>query len=67
MKIQLQYDFFKTDEEIALESLVESMERIKTSSDKVRKGTYASINEVKKECVDLKSRLEIIERHICAR
>ena len=32
---------------------------------KVRRGTYASINELKKENFDLKSRLEILERNIC--
>jgi len=33
--------------------------------DKVRKGTYASINELKKENWDLKLRLDILERNIC--
>lgn len=38
---------------------------VRKTLDKVRRGTYASINELKKENCDLKSRLEIIERNIC--
>ncbi len=62
---QYQLDFFKSDEDCKIEALCNTIEAVKTSSDKVRRGTYASIGEVKKECLDLKSRLEILERNIC--
>ena len=65
MALQVQFDLFKTKEECEIETLKEIVNTIKTSSDKVRRGTYASISELKKENMDLKSRLEIIERNIC--
>ena len=65
MALAIQYDIFKSQEECEREALEESIEKIRQSNDKVRRGTYASINEVKKECYDLKMRLEIMERHIC--
>ena len=54
----IQLDFFKTDEDYELDAL-------KITLDKVRKGTYARINSLNKECLDLKERLEIIEKNIC--
>jgi hypothetical protein len=61
----LQLDFFKSEEECEFDTLRIFVNQIKNSTDKVRKGTYARINSVEKDCVDLKTRLEIIERHIC--
>jgi len=63
--IELQFDLFRSAEETELDTLRKTIEDIKKSSDKVRKGTYARLNEVAKECQELKSRLEIIEKHIC--
>lgn len=60
-----QLDFFKTDEECEMDALRKSVNEIRLSSDKVRKGTYASINSIKKECDEVKIRLEILERNIC--
>jgi len=61
----LQLEFFKTEEQCEIEALARLIAEVKNSSDKVRRGTYASINEVKRECCDLKNRLEIMERFIC--
>jgi hypothetical protein len=63
--VVLQLDLFKTEEECEMDSLRQSVEAIRVSGDKVRRGTYAKLNELNKECVDLKSRLEIIERNLC--
>ena len=63
--LAIQLDLFKTDQECDMDSLRRTVQEVKLSSDKVRKGTYARINEMSKECADLKGRLEIIERHIC--
>ncbi len=60
-----QLDFFKTEEQSEMDELRKSVESYKLSLDKVRRGTYAKINEVNKECVELKNRLEIIERNLC--
>jgi len=58
MAVLIQYDFFKDPLECQIEATSSSLE-------KVRKGTYAKINELKKECNELKTRLEILERYIC--
>jgi hypothetical protein len=60
----LQLEFFKTEEECEMDALRHALEQVRKSSDKVRKGTYAKINELTKEAVDLKNRLEILERGI---
>ena len=64
--VAIQLDFFKTEEECELETLRRLCEDVKKSTDKVRKGTYARINEIRKECEDLRIRLEIMERNICS-
>ncbi len=61
----IQLDFFKTDHECEMDYLRQSVESYKISSDKVRRGTYARLNEVTKQNNELKDRLEIIERYIC--
>lgn len=63
--LSIQLDFFKTQEECEIDSLRKTVLEVKVSSDKVRRGTYARINEMSKECSDLKARLEILERYIC--
>ncbi len=65
MSAMIQLDFFKTKEESAIDCLVVEFEKVKDSSDRVRKGTYARINALNKECEELKTRLHIIERNIC--
>ena len=63
--IQVQLDFFKTAQECELDAIRRSLdEKIKTL-DKVRKGTYAEINGLKKRMLELEERLAIIERNIC--
>ena len=65
MKIAYQLDLLKTDETCFQEKMVFDLEKVRKSSDSVRKGTYARLNEQKKEIDDLKNRLEILERFIC--
>jgi hypothetical protein len=61
----LQYDFFKT-KPTEVEVCKLEIEAVKVSGDKVRRGTYANINELKKRCYELESRLECIEKIICS-
>jgi hypothetical protein len=61
----VQLDFFLTEEECQISALKKAVEEVRKSGDKVRKGTYARLNELNKECVELKSRLDILERYIC--
>lgn len=61
----LQLDFFLSEDECELIALKRAVEDVRRSGDKVRKGTYARLGELNKECMDLKCRLEILERHIC--
>jgi len=62
----IQFDLFKSKEDSEIDSLKEELERVKISGDKVRKGTYAKLNELNKECLELKFRLDIIEKNICS-
>jgi hypothetical protein len=61
----IQLDFFKTDEELIIEDIQKRVEAIKISSDKVRRGTYARLNEQSKILLDLEERLSLIEKYIC--
>lgn len=61
----IQLDFFKTDEELIIEDIQNRVEAIKISSDKVRRGTYARLNEQGKKVLELEERLCIIEKYIC--
>ena len=64
-----QMDLFETPHESLMRQRLEKVEAMalksKESGDRVRKGTYASINELRKQVVDLSARLEFIERAIC--
>jgi len=61
----IQLDFFKTKEECEIEAMHRKIHEVKLSSDKVRKKLFAENGKLIKEVMDLKSRLEIIERNIC--
>lgn len=41
------------------------LSKTEVSLDRVRKGTYAEIGRLKNQVLDLKARLEILERGIC--
>ena len=63
--IEVQFDLFKTREECEFEALAKAIDKVRVSSDKVRRGCFAKLNEVQKENTELKARLDIIERNIC--
>ncbi len=63
--IPIQLDLFKTAEECEIEALYRAVEKVRVSSDKVRRGTYAEINALRKRIVELEERQAIIERNIC--
>lgn len=67
--VEFQLDLFETHEERANRMRFEAseleLEKVKRSLDRVRKGTYASINELRKTVEDIELRLNIIERNIC--
>lgn len=65
MSIVYQLDLFKTSEETRLETMEENIIKTSKSLDKVRKGTFARLNELEQMVKDLKERLEIMEKHIC--
>lgn len=64
-----QMDLFETPHEAFMRERLERVEKIafksKESGDRVRRGTYASINELRKSVEDVSARLEHIERAIC--
>lgn len=61
----LQLEFFKTPEQVELDDLRKKVCEAQRSLEKVRKGTYASIAEIKRLCDELSVRQAIIERNIC--
>ena len=61
----LQLDFFKTEEECEFALMRKQIAEYKASGDRVRKGTYAAIGELKKIVIDVEHRMQIIERNIC--
>lgn len=64
-----QLDMFETEQDRATRMLLEAIDRkhdsTQKSLDRVRKGTYANINEIKRDLGMIVDRLDIIERHIC--
>lgn len=63
--IQVQLDLFKSAEECEFDALRFALDKTTKCLDKVRKGTYAEINVLKKRVLELEDRLDIIERNIC--
>ena len=63
--MMFQLDIFETKEESEAAALRRGQVDIKKSLDKIRRGTYAEINLLKKVCVELSARQDIIERGIC--
>ncbi len=65
MSVLIQYDFFQTKEESEIQALRNEVERLRFSADKVRKGVFARVGEVKKIQIDMEDRLLIIEKNLC--
>lgn len=63
--IYYQLDLLKTSEQSLQDKIISDLDKVRKSADSVRKGTYARLNEQKREIQDLKNRLEILERFIC--
>ena len=57
-----QLDFFQNDENRILK---EEIAKLKESNDKVRRSLFAKHGELAKNYLELHSRMEILERHIC--
>lgn len=57
-----QLSFFEKDR---VEELVDELQRVKDSNDKMRKALFARHGELAKHYIDLLSRLEILEKNIC--
>lgn len=63
--MSIQLDFFLTPEECEMEAIRRDQNKIRSILEKVRKGTYSEINQLKKVCAELSARQDIIERSIC--
>lgn len=65
----IQLDFFKTEQECEIESLINQFnthkKETKESADKVRKSLFAKNGELKKKVDELETRLSILEKNIC--
>ncbi len=60
-----QLDFFLDTEESRLASIEFDIEETRKSLHKVRRGTYARLNELESLVKDICDRQRIIERNIC--
>ncbi len=65
MAIMFQLDLFKTDDEARMDDIEDKVDKTSKSLDKVRKGTYARLNELEAIVKDLQERQKIIERNLC--
>lgn len=67
--LDFQLDIFETPEQrlrrMRFEALEARQKATAASLDRVRKGTYASINELRRHIGDVEQRLEYIESAIC--
>jgi len=63
--IPIQYDLFKSKEESEMDSMRLAIAEQKASNDRVRKKLFSEQGALKKEILDLKCRLEILEKNIC--
>jgi len=61
--LKLQYDLF--EELSPFDEMLGQIEEVTCTLSKVRKGTYASINEVKKMVLEMREDVELIKRHLC--
>lgn len=58
----IQSDFFTN---VDTQTLKEEVKKLKESNEKVRKSLFAKHGELAKHYMELISRLDILERHIC--
>lgn len=65
MALIYQLDLFKEPAESKLSAVEEFIQELKESHHRVRKGTYAKINEQGAEIKTILERLDILERFIC--
>lgn len=69
--VEFQYDLFESHSERVLRLRIEESEALakttKISLDRVRKGSYARMNELSTQIEELSRRLDIIEKAICAK
>lgn len=56
---------FKLFEENIEDRLREEIDKIRASSEKVRRKLFVRQNEIDRMCTDISARLAIIERHLC--
>lgn len=59
----IQLDFFQEHDEVSV--LKNELEKVRASSEKVRKALFARHGELAKNYLDLLQRLEVLERNIC--
>jgi len=57
-----QLSFLQTNDVSALDAKVE---KHYARQERLRKGTFARLNELQKHCIELELRLSILERNIC--
>ncbi len=59
----IQLDFLQDDEITVLQ---DRMQKVESSCDRVRKSLFAKNGEINKLCIELRERLDILEKYICS-
>ena len=65
MELAIQFDLFKTEEESEKEALRKEVKRLQKSLDKVRRGTYARLNSLEKQQIEILEEFESWKRTVC--
>ena len=63
--LPVQYSLFETKEQSEYRSLIEHVQKLEESCNRVRKSQFAKIGEQNKKIMDLENRLSILEFHLC--
>jgi hypothetical protein len=63
----IQLDLFKTEQECELEELRKEVIRLRVSTDKVRKGMYARLNNIEKMYVEVCNEFEQWKKVLCSK
>lgn len=65
MALQVQLDFFESEEQSEIKALELLVNDVRMSNDRVRKKLFAENGDLKKRMIELEDRLSILERNIC--
>lgn len=63
--MEYQLDLFMTKEECEKKEILDRLAKVESSCNRVRKGQFAKLGELKGLFLDIDARLKVIEAHLC--